>query len=90
MKSTSARHGCCRGAVTGGVGEPSGGLTAGPGEAGGEAGNNLDVLADGPWAGRERGEWLSLLADEGGVSSAPIVSDGLPVGVEKGGDCGRV
>lgn len=73
------------GAAIGGVGEPQGGLTAGPGEAGGDAGNNPGVLTEVPCAGREGGVELRLLVDEGRV----IVSKGLPIGAEKGGYCGR-
>lgn len=83
MKAAFARHGGCWVAATGGIGEPQRGLTAGPGEGGGDAGNNPGVLAEGPWAGMEAGEWLKLLADEGGVSSALIVSNALSIGAEK-------
>lgn len=89
MKATSARHGSCWGAAIGGVGEPQGGLTAGTGEAGGDAGNNPGVLTEVPCAGRKGGVGLRFLVDEGRVSSALIVSKGLPIGAEKGGYCGR-
>lgn len=89
MKAAFARHRGSWVVATGGFGKPQGRLNAGRKEAGGDAGNNPGVLAEGPWAGREGGVRLRLLADEGGVSSAPV-SNVLPIVTEKESDCGRV
>ena len=67
MKAASPRHESGCSVATRGVEEPRGESTAVPGEAGGDAGNNPGVLAEGPWAGRVGGEGLRMSADKGGV-----------------------
>lgn len=67
MKAKSARHEICWGVTTSGVKELRMESNGGPGEAGGDAGKNFGVLAEGPWAGEAGGEGLRLSADEGCV-----------------------